>query len=755
MTRTLLLTVRFHEGRYHGMPDWPPSPARLFQALVAGAALGNDLPQEGIAALYWLEALDAPCVAAPAARRGASLTSYVPNNDLDTALGDARRTAKIRTPKFIQPWLFDADTSLLYFWSFDEATGSDHHADCVCAIAQRLYQLGRGIDMAWAVGEVLRPEEAEVRLAEHQGPVHRPTHEHGGATLACPAPGSLDSLMARHAANERRFSSIVEAAPTAREPARTRVMGSAFSQAPKGRFRQVAYDCPPTCLLFDLSGARAPWSLSRTAELVETIRDAAAAKLRAAYAGAERATEAAGVEPTFIGRGATSADKASRIRIIPLPSIGSPHVTRAIRRVLVEAPANCPIPTDDVAWTFSGLFAEKSDLETGEVSDIWRLTPADDRKMLAHYGVDPPSLATLWRSVTPLALPNGARRRRIEPARQKQEAKGGVERAGEESQAAAAVIAALRHAGIQAAAKTVSVQREPFAAREMRAEPFAAGTRFAKEQLWHVELQLDRSVSGPMLLGDGRYLGLGLMAPVRSQPGILAFRIVDGLGASVDWATITHALRRAVISRVQYYLETEQGVRRSEGLPVFFTGHTSDGSVARSGGDVHIAHVFDERTRHLLIFAPHCLERRKPDRTEQKLLEILEAALTGFDELRAGKAGLLKLQPDQIDAEVSRLTRSSRVWQSATPYSVNRHHKLGDAAAALRADVSESCRLLGLPAVQVTVLVVDALAGQGLSGQVRLSFSRAVGGPILIGRQRHFGGGLFESVDQIAGMGEA
>ena len=47
MPRSLLITIRFHEGRYHGQEDrfngsdgWPPSPGRLFQALVAGAARG-------------------------------------------------------------------------------------------------------------------------------------------------------------------------------------------------------------------------------------------------------------------------------------------------------------------------------------------------------------------------------------------------------------------------------------------------------------------------------------------------------------------------------------------------------------------------------------------------------------------------------------------------------------------------------------------------------------------------------------------
>jgi hypothetical protein len=41
MPGALLVTVRFHDGRYHGSGDWPPSPARLFQAAVPLQGLGG------------------------------------------------------------------------------------------------------------------------------------------------------------------------------------------------------------------------------------------------------------------------------------------------------------------------------------------------------------------------------------------------------------------------------------------------------------------------------------------------------------------------------------------------------------------------------------------------------------------------------------------------------------------------------------------------------------------------------------------
>jgi CRISPR-associated protein Csb2 len=194
----LLIAVRFHDGRYHGRPEWPPSPARLFQALVSGAARGGKLNEEDARALGWLETLQPPVVAAPAMRRGHGFRNFVPNNDLDAVGGDPERIGKIRTPKLIRPILFDAETPLLFIWGFDDAPDARAHARQICFISERLYQLGRGVDMAWASGEVIDETEADARLAAHGGAVHRRSETGAGATLAAPGEGSLESLIARH-----------------------------------------------------------------------------------------------------------------------------------------------------------------------------------------------------------------------------------------------------------------------------------------------------------------------------------------------------------------------------------------------------------------------------------------------------------------------------------------------------------------------------------------------------------------------------
>ena len=167
--------------------------------------------------------------------------------------------------------------------------------------------------------------------------------------------------------------------------------------------------------------------------------------------------------------------------------------------MLVGVPPDCPIAAADIAWAFSGL-ALDFDPETGEVPDEGAtLVTANDRAMLDHYGVENPRRRRASGAPSrPPRLPERAARRRIDPHRMREEAKGGAERLREHAAAEWAVRQALRHAGIVASAQTIRVQREPFEAKGQRAEAFAPGTRFAKERLWHVEIAFAEPVPGPL-----------------------------------------------------------------------------------------------------------------------------------------------------------------------------------------------------------------------------------------------------------------
>lgn len=85
---SLAIEVRFLTGRYiatayndRTQAEWPPHPARLFSALVATWAEAEDPSPEERAALAWLEAQSPPAIAASAAAAREVVTVFVPVND--------------------------------------------------------------------------------------------------------------------------------------------------------------------------------------------------------------------------------------------------------------------------------------------------------------------------------------------------------------------------------------------------------------------------------------------------------------------------------------------------------------------------------------------------------------------------------------------------------------------------------------------------------------------------------------------------
>jgi CRISPR-associated protein Csb2 len=500
MTTFLVLSIRLHDGRYHGAGNWPPAPARLFQALIAGSGISGPLPPDHLKALEWMETVCAPpIIAAPRAALGQSVGNFVPNNDLDAKGGDPRNIGAIRTKKQIRPRIFEATTPFHYAWEIPAGEESSDQSVVLQQLADRVYQFGRGVDFAWATAELMSEKDLDSLLNGYAGTVHRPTPlGSNGLALACPEKGSLSSLERRYAANAERFDLIQSG----------RVFSQSFRQQPKARFRLVAYDSPPARRIFDLREPEAlerfsPWPLSGVYQLVKLSRDLAGQKMTTAFPAQE-----ADVQRWLIGRqanGSNGGSPAERIRLIPIPSIGHEHADMRVRRLLVEIPGACPFAPEDVFWAFSGLRIEAD--KGGPL-----LAPSSGPDMLKYYSAE--KGATVWRSVTPIAVPESAGRRRIEPSRRSAEAKPASEKRAEQNRAAHAVIVALRHADVRSPVAQIAVQREPFNGSGERVEAFAAGSRFAKERLWHVEITFTEPHLGPLIVGDGRFSGLGILIPV-------------------------------------------------------------------------------------------------------------------------------------------------------------------------------------------------------------------------------------------------
>lgn len=711
----LLISVHLLDPRYHGSGDWPPAPFRLFQALVAGALHGMpaDHADTVAPAFAWLESLPPPVIAVPPARTGQDVLSWVPTNDRDASDQTRESLAKQRTGKHSRPRILERHAPLLYLWRLP-ADAPAPPAD-LPAIAERLYQLGRGIDMACARAEVLPLDAAEARLEAHGGTVHRPAEGGGDGALACPIPGAYASLRARHRARGARQSA------------------GALKQAPPPRSRMVSYDAPPVRVLFDLmaddgSQTFRPRALTDAATVVEAVRDRLAAALRLH----RDDNDGDRIDRLIVGRGAGRAEIAQRPRLIPLPSIGMRHADHAIRRVLLEIPPDCPIRADEIAWA-AGTVHLGATLD-GEVTEdrAARLVRATDTGMQRHYGIGTEA-RRVWRSVTPIALPDPAARR---PGR-----KSGGARTDEEAVAAAALRQALRHAGVPAPARSVRLQREPFTRHGARADAFAAGTRFAARRLWHAEITFAAPVTGPLVLGDGRYLGLGVMAPAPdAHTATVLFRVTSDQPLPVAAAPdLVKAVRRALMALAA------DGRGRIRPL---FSGHQPDGAPNRPG---HHAHVFlsaadtdgDGTLDTVMIAAPWACDpsigRQHQDRA------LFDRVVGRLSRVRAGRLGVLDLMPAPPDGAAEVLTAPGRVWRSHTPYRPTRHpHRRDDTPEALRRDVLAECARRGLPQPEVHIGAIGTTGGTpGLTAHLDLRFAVAVPGPLLLGRDSHKGGGLF------------
>ena len=395
MPQSLLIVVRFSEGRYHGQDDgfngadgWPPSPGRLFQALVAAAARGANLLPEDVRALEWMEGLKPPRIAAPAARRGRPVKLFVPNNDLDSVGGDPARVSEIRVGKQWRPCFFDSDEPVLYLWDFEPRLA---RAERICAIAERMYQLGRGIDM--------RGPAAGFWTRTRQRPFLSPIRESFDSPLAQVGRrhrvrGRSTSLLDRHRLKRRRLTTV----GTGRKSRQL------FRQPPKASFGRTGYDAPPHRLHFELR--RSEGGFAPRPPCIRRASDCQPARCCGGSAPGVPARKCRTVReachrPWRRPRRSCPAHPIDSHSVDRCAAHGPLHPARRGR----DSP-DCPIRDDDVRWAFAGR--RPCDPRTGEA---WpgSLVSTDDTQMGDRFGRP----ARVFRSMTPVALP-GASRRRID-----------------------------------------------------------------------------------------------------------------------------------------------------------------------------------------------------------------------------------------------------------------------------------------------------------------------------------------------------
>jgi CRISPR-associated protein Csb2 len=129
----LCIEARFLFHKYHGSRaggrrrDYPPSPHRMFQALVAAANSNGSIDEAPKEALLWLEKQWPPRICAPKSTLGMRVNTFVPNNDMNVVASawaknepPVKEPEQLRTKKILQPLHLDGDATVRFLWAAHE-----------------------------------------------------------------------------------------------------------------------------------------------------------------------------------------------------------------------------------------------------------------------------------------------------------------------------------------------------------------------------------------------------------------------------------------------------------------------------------------------------------------------------------------------------------------------------------------------------------------------------------------------------------
>ncbi len=483
----LCLTVKFAAGRFHGRtrenkPEWPPSPLRLFQALIAGSHRGVYeivQPDARDSALRWLEGLDPPFIVAGRAREaGAEFTNYVPNND---DLLDHIRTSKSMSAKAIID-----NGPVLYRWVIDESEVAEKNAAVICATVSLLTHLGQHQDIVYASGEITHTEMPP-KQPDSGKLVFRPIKQTDGA-YESPAEGALEACRARYRGildGDSKDDFFIPSHRVDYRPTDVIRLGAplALFELWKGEGER---------LRFDARDLRQPAAMTRYAMLEwldanRVFRDHFGHALTSELIGGHKHDQA--------GKPLDGA----HIGFVPLPSLNDRATADGqIRRVLVvgygcEAGLARELFSDAVGSLNGRLLKDG-----GRAIGTLRRAESVEKDRVLQFFIGERKPSRVWRSATPVILTGMMRRGRS---------------------VSQLLLRALRQAGIsESDVETVAAFRGPVVARTLRALDYRVRGYLSETPRYHVEVIFRRPAVGPIVIGRGRHSGFGLMLPWLEQP---------------------------------------------------------------------------------------------------------------------------------------------------------------------------------------------------------------------------------------------
>jgi CRISPR-associated protein Csb2 len=456
--------------------EWPPHPGRLFLALVAAHAEHDPTDAAERAALLWLERQEPPALGLPDYEGRRSVpTVFVPVNDNTgpdsiprggfsaQVVADRIRVLPERRSK--QPRSFPAvapdPPRVVFVWERADTAGAAAHRPALERLAVRVPYLGHSSSL--------------VRVAPCEPPaelVLRPADD-GETVLRVPTPGRLDELLATHAAGRRPtagfFAGYARAAAPEPDWPATKAFGRLF--------------------VFRLRGGPTP-PLEAAPYLTGAVRDALM-------------KHCPDQPPPEVISGHDAAGRPSRrdhLAVLPLPFVDHRHADGSVKGFAVALPAEItPADRVTVLRTLGNVEQQKITLGRQGAWTVERDSAVPDLRTLRPEPYLGP--AETWATVTPLVFDRFPKRTGGRTARD-------------------LVVTACARAGLPEPAEVgigpIAWLRGVPPSRVFVPRPGKAGQ--PPRPFWHVALSFDRPVRGPLILGAGRYYGMGLFRSLRGRP---------------------------------------------------------------------------------------------------------------------------------------------------------------------------------------------------------------------------------------------
>lgn len=332
MSDYLKISITFLDQRFHGrcdggQPEWPPSPLRVFQALVAAAAQRcNERSKlvQAAPALRWLETLPHPEIVAGAASPSKyPYRLYVPDNVGDKVArswsrGREASIAGHRTEKDVRPVHLTDDTFHLLYPIESRGSQVNKHIQHLTSATRSITHLGWGIDMVAANAAVIDHGEAG-KLSGHRW---RSATE-GGASLRVPVNGTLADLMRKHNdfLNRLDKDGFHPVPPLTKFDVQSYRRDDDPAQRPFRVFELRRTD-----------GSRFRYPHRRFIHIAGMLRHLAIEAMKLAP---PKDVDEAWIETYVAGHAKEGATEHRQLSYLPLPSLGHIHADPGVRRVML------------------------------------------------------------------------------------------------------------------------------------------------------------------------------------------------------------------------------------------------------------------------------------------------------------------------------------------------------------------------------------------------------------------------------------